>query len=61
MTVSELQKLLENKNPSMKLVIAAYDKDKTQHLYDLKDEDDKIQGGAPTFMFLKAVTVLTEE
>ena len=54
MTVGELQKLLENKRTSMEVVIATYDKDNNQKLFDLKGEDTFIRGGAPTFYFLEA-------
>lgn len=48
MTVYELQKLLEDKNPKMKIKIICNDK-----IYDLDGEDDSIRGGAPIFYFLK--------
>ena len=54
MTVGELQKLLENKRESMQVVIATYDKDGTQKLFELKGEDTVIRGGAPTFYILEA-------
>ena len=54
MTVGELQELLKNKRTSMKVVIATYDKDGEQKLFDLKGEDNVIRGGAPTFYFLEA-------
>jgi hypothetical protein len=38
----------------MKVVIATYDKDGTQNLFDLKGEDTVIRGDAPTFYFLQA-------
>ena len=54
MTVGELKELLENKRESMKVVIATYDNDDTQRLFDLVGEDTVIRGGAPTFYILEA-------
>jgi hypothetical protein len=54
MTVKELQELLKDKRPSMQVVIATYDENNIQKLFDLKGEDSFIRGGGPTFYFLEA-------
>jgi hypothetical protein len=51
MTVYELQKLLEDKNPKMEIKIVC---DDTERIYDLVGEDKSIIGGAPIFYFLEA-------